>query len=454
MKQTLLNIVNKVDNSQIRHIKNARGDDVIVVPSFTMVFDSVLNDGLYPASELIKAYNQLDGAPAPVGHPIDTNGEYISAHSEEGVLYYQCGVFNKNAQLVEDETHGMRVYVEKHIHVNTAKQTERGQALLAAVNEGKPIHTSTGLLLVPNDKQGVNNKGQKYSWVATNMALDHDAILLDEEGAATPRDGVGIFANHTLHKQVTRNGAVFAVNSMVRAANEEDKDTTETQSEIYHREKSDALRAALAAKLGDQEYVYVEDFTDTHLIFENDSQFYKLSYSTSESGTITLGDTPEVVRKKTAWETVTNKLLSLFKKNQATTNPGENDMFKQFMINKLKDAKVDLDGLTDEQILAKFNELKTNEEDDAPTGETVLTDEVKDEVAKIVAETIKAGKDAADEAEKKELAEQLGLDEDEVKSMSVNSLRKLAGRNKPAFGIPAPRLNSADNTHINDTLPE
>ena len=87
--QQLTYLTNKVNNKAIRSIKNDRGDLVYVIPSFTMVFDSVLNGGLYPAAEITKSYHLLDGTPAPCGHPVNSKGEYVSASSEDGVLYYQ-----------------------------------------------------------------------------------------------------------------------------------------------------------------------------------------------------------------------------------------------------------------------------------------------------------------------------------------------------------------------------
>ncbi|MCP6182947.1 DUF2213 domain-containing protein, partial [Klebsiella pneumoniae] len=38
-------------------------------------------------------------------------------------------------------------------------------------------------------------KGKKYNEIATNMMFDHVAVLLDEPGAGTPEEGVGIFVN-------------------------------------------------------------------------------------------------------------------------------------------------------------------------------------------------------------------------------------------------------------------
>src|SRR5690606_23568032 len=60
-----------------------------------------------------------------------------------------------------------------------------------AIEAGDPIHTSTGILM---QLEPVANNA-KYGKVARNMVFDHDAILLGEEGAATPEQGVGMLVN-------------------------------------------------------------------------------------------------------------------------------------------------------------------------------------------------------------------------------------------------------------------
>ena len=64
--------------------------------------------------------------------------------------------------------------------------------MLEAINRGEPIHTSTGIFLNVEDS-GVS----EYGYIAKDMYFDHDAILLGEEGAATPSQGVGMMVNKT-----------------------------------------------------------------------------------------------------------------------------------------------------------------------------------------------------------------------------------------------------------------
>lgn len=178
-----VNIRSRVVNSAIRR-ETRNGREVIVVPSATLPDNVVMNQIKYPADVIAKSYQTIDNTPAPLGHPM-VNGKFISAQSPEGINLGWIGAHNTNVRRENG-----RVFVDKVIDVEVAKRHPRGEDLLAAINEQKPIHTSTGVML-----ETMPEKGEGYDRIATNMVFDHDAILLDEPGAATPEQGVGIYVN-------------------------------------------------------------------------------------------------------------------------------------------------------------------------------------------------------------------------------------------------------------------
>lgn len=162
------------------------GREHLVLPSYTLPDNVVMNGGLYPADEIEKSYKSLENTPAPMGHP-QIDGEYVSAYHPAAINGYYAGAFNRNVR-----RDGHRVYLEKWVDVEFAKTNAQGQALLAAIKDKQPIHTSTGVLLEP---EPVTNASAGYKWIARNMRFDHDAILINETGAATPEQGVGLFVN-------------------------------------------------------------------------------------------------------------------------------------------------------------------------------------------------------------------------------------------------------------------
>lgn len=184
-----VNLYCAVNNADIYEEVDEAGDTIIVIPSYTLPDGVVMNGGYYPADEIAKSYASLEGTLAPLGHPV-VNGEYVSANDPQAIHRFHAGAWNAKVER-QPYKGGHRVYVEKRLNKRYAEQTEKGRELLDALNKKEPIHTSTGIFL---QREEVRN-ADGYSWIARNMQFDHDAILLNETGAATPGQGVGLMVN-------------------------------------------------------------------------------------------------------------------------------------------------------------------------------------------------------------------------------------------------------------------
>lgn len=186
MKRIRVNIRTAVNSAEIRR-ERRDGRDVVVVPSATLPDGIVMNGIRYPAEEIEKSFESLEGTPAPLGHPM-LNGSFVSASDPRGMVRGFVGAWNENVR-----RDGGRVYLDKVIDVAFANQTDGGKSVLNAIEKGEPIHTSTGLICNLEGCEGDQPDGAKK--VARNMMFDHDAILLGEDGAATPQQGVGMLVN-------------------------------------------------------------------------------------------------------------------------------------------------------------------------------------------------------------------------------------------------------------------
>lgn len=213
--QVRVNIRTLANTAALRREKR-NGRDVIIVPSATLPDDVVMNDILYPAAEIAKSFKSLERTPAPLGHP-SVNGKFLSARDPEGLNQGWIGAWNENVRQEKG-----RVLLDKVIDVAVANQSEGGKRVLAAIEAGDPVHTSTGLLSFLDAANG----DVDYKFTARDIEFDHDAILLDEEGAATPEQGVGMMVN-SAGKEIQVVNSVFqeeadrelgwAVESAVRA---------------------------------------------------------------------------------------------------------------------------------------------------------------------------------------------------------------------------------------------
>lgn len=204
-KRIRVNVRTLANTKAVRKEKR-NGRDVMIVPSATLPDDVVMNDIMYPADEIEKSFASLNRTPAPFGHPI-INGKFISARDPEGINIGWIGAWNENVRRENG-----RVFLDKVIDIERANQSEDGKAVLQAVEQGSPVHTSTGLLL---DLEAANGNVD-YKYIARNMVFDHDAILLGEEGAATPDQGVGMMVNSKGEQE-----QIEVINSSLDAAENE-----------------------------------------------------------------------------------------------------------------------------------------------------------------------------------------------------------------------------------------
>lgn len=195
MKRNRVNVLTVVNSASNITTETIDGKPHIVVRGITPVVDDiVMNRKLYPAAEIEKAYNTLERNPMPLGHP-KVDGKHVSARDVRAVNEYHVGAWLQN---VSHE--GGKVTGDMYVNRQYAESSEKGKRLINRLDEmlagtnSEPIHISTGLLYSGIAANG-ESKGKKYNEIATNMMFDHVAVLLDEPGAGTPAEGVGIFVN-------------------------------------------------------------------------------------------------------------------------------------------------------------------------------------------------------------------------------------------------------------------
>ncbi|EOL9041349.1 hypothetical protein BS412_15535 [Cronobacter turicensis] len=304
-----VNVTTKVNSQAIRR-ETYNGREHLVLPSYTLPANVVMNGGLYPASEIDAHYQGLEGTLAPLGHPT-VNGQFVSAFSPEGINVGHIGAWNRNVK-----KSGNRVYAEKWVDVQVANQSEGGRELLdrvAAIERGDdvpPIHTSVAVFL-DQLEASEQQKAQGIEWVAKINVMDHDAILLHEVGAAQPEQGVGLMVNADQAKSIKTNSGALVGES--------------------YRERERRLEKAARDKfaIGPDDYAWIADFTDSQAIVIRNGGDAQVYGYTSDGGQITFDDTGTKVARQESWVAiVANKFKSLFTPQDApaTNHKTEGDM--------------------------------------------------------------------------------------------------------------------------------
>lgn len=292
-----------MNTKQIRKITH-NGREHWVLPSYTLPANVIMNGGLYPAAEIDAHYQGLEGTLAPLGHPV-VDGQFVSAFSPEGINVGHVGAFNRNVKKA-----GNRVYLEKWLDVEVAQRSEAGRELIErveALERGEdvpPIHTSVAVFLEQLEASSEQRKAGA-EWVAKINAMDHDAILLHDVGAATPEQGVGLMVNADKAVPLAPNKGALA-------------------GETY-REKEARLDRAVRVRF-DGSGAWVADFTEAQVIVVTDRDGpMRFDYS-DENGEISLSDAGTPVERETSWVAViANSLKKIFKPHQARPDSSQKE---------------------------------------------------------------------------------------------------------------------------------
>ena len=367
--------------------------------------DIVMNSRLYPADQLKAAAATLEGKPAPAGHPKNSAGQAISALNGEALASAWIGSYVRNARHEAGRTMVDIVVNEAQAraHPDGAKLIERLDAAIAG-NNTEPIHVSTGLMMDPIIANG-ESRGKKYSSIVTNIRYDHLAILLNEQGAATPEQGVGMFLNSA--------GEAEQVEEVVINAEPEDKRSAGlmgwikrligNESDMSFDQISDKLRDAMPANSWLREVYSKYVIYVTHMD-GRDAAYYRQDYAIDSAGSVSLLGSPVEVTRRVEYKPV-------------ETNSERTDAVKQQILAALNQAGINSDGMDDSALLSAYNALITKPQADALTAAN----------AKIA--QIEANAAAADAAELEKLAGQMAVNSaltaDDLKALGLKRLREI-----------------------------
>jgi len=165
------------------------GREHIVVP-VTLIVPGILNGSqgplFYPPEEIKKNPQMWNHIPIVVYHP-HRAGTSISARDPDVLNKQAIGV------LLRAKANG-KLTAEAWIDVARVEAVDN--RIISMLKEGKPVEVSTGLFTEnePAPVQSYHN-GMPYDYIARNYRPDHLAILPDQIGACSIKDGCGLLMN-------------------------------------------------------------------------------------------------------------------------------------------------------------------------------------------------------------------------------------------------------------------
>lgn len=374
----------------------------------------VMNRMAYPGDQLAAGAASLEGKPAPAGHPKNAAGQFISAANGEALFHAYVGAYAKNARHEGGRTLVDVVVNEAQAkaHPDGAKLIERLDAAIANTN-AEPIHVSTGLYCEPITANGESN-GKPYDRIATQIRYDHLAILLNERGAGTPEDGVGMFLNAAGQPEEVETVTVNTAPEDKRSAG-----LMRWVNRLLGNGSGDLSFDAITSRLYEQLQVvqkdaWLREVFDRYAIWTaGDGRLWKQDYTVSSDGSVAFAGTAVEVTRKVQYEPVTNQ---------------ERDPMKDQILAALNAAGIAVAGLDDAALLTAYNALQAKPHKDALVA-------ANSQLAAIQLQA-NAAADAELTALATELAVNTSLKPEDFKAMGLARCKELKANAKAAPVLP------------------
>ncbi|AZU97943.1 hypothetical protein [Vibrio phage LP.1] len=206
-----VNFFTNVSSCQIENKGNGRW----VLSSIPVTVDNdVMNGVYYPESENKLGINTYIGRPVTLDHPLDENGNPVSAMSKNGLMEHFSG-----GAIVAAYNHQGVNYMDVEFKEALLAAQDGGEYYINKLKNKEPIGVSTGLTFIGNEESGVAANGKEYSMTAKGQIGDHLAMLPDNK---PPAGG----ANTFIRFNGENDDQVMAVNTDEWIANMEADDKT------------------------------------------------------------------------------------------------------------------------------------------------------------------------------------------------------------------------------------
>ena len=279
------------------------------------------------------------------------------------------------------------------------------------------------------------------------MVFDHDAILLDNIGAATPEQGVGMAVNKDGDKI---DAEVF---SLPNNDGKEEPQVNESFSEI---------REALFKAIQQPPYNgdWIEEIFEDEVVFAIGDELLKVSYIITDGKAMITG-IPLPVDKKVEYELKSNE---------------KGDAMRDLLVNALKAAGITVnEDISDDELLAKYNQLQANQEESEEEEEEEPSEPSNaDAITEAVTNALKPVTDKLTDLENKlnankdeevnKYASIIGnsdkypaLTADDAKLLPLDKLKEMAANCQTAYGIPGFNVNlegGNDDQSVPTEMPE
>lgn len=286
-------------------VETLEGREHIVVP-MVILTEGVHNGSsgpiYYAPEELSKTPVAWDHKPIVVYHP-EQNGEGITACQPSVINNQKVGI------MLNTRFEGKRLRSEAWIEKWRADLVD--PRIMAAITSNQMMEVSTGVF-IDTEKVDGKWKTEDYVGIARNFRPDHLALLPDQVGACSIKDGAGLLRNTSTTPEL---GVGMAMSPIAkRRARMSAKKMMKT-SVVYNELSFDDIRQDLCNALVQKypvpgnantlySYPYIEDVYSNFFVYSRDGKLFRLGYTSDDTGIKLGSETPVEVYEVTEYRTV------------------------------------------------------------------------------------------------------------------------------------------------------
>ncbi len=321
-----------------------KGRDYLVAP-MTLIVPGVLPGSqgpvLYPDAVVNQGFERWNGIPIVVYHP-QKDGQFITARQPDVLNASGIGeVFNASF--------GDKLTAEGWFDVERTKEVD--VRVYNALVKGEKIELSTGLFgkaepVEEKDRAKAIFNGKAYTATLTAYVPDHLAVLPDETGACSLKDGCGVMVN---------------------------EEYVLTDNELDHDQIRQSIYMALRGQLKQSDpYCYILFVYDDHFVYEQNGNYFKQKYAKTDTGVTLSEKKPVKVMKEVSFvpvgnseqDTLTNNLQEVIDMALTADQRKEHVSFLVTNCSCYKGMEEHLTKLSDETLVnLKAKEQKLKDQD-------------------------------------------------------------------------------------------
>lgn len=305
----------------------------------------------HPATELANSASFWEGMPVVINHPQDDSGNYITANSVPEKIV---------GMVKEPEMVGNKLKAK--IYVDVDKTSIQSPTLITMLKANKIIEVSTGVFSDEEKEEGVWN-GEKYVAVAKNHKPDHLAILPNDTGACSVKDGCGIRVNKQ-NKEMDGQELIVHQGLLVdfRSLQANKLSYSEISEMIWDKlrglnvddSQGNRIKSCYTEAIYDDFFIYQETTYGTAPGREVSRKFYQQNYSVSDKdNTIGFTGTPIEVVKELKYKQITNNKEKMTESKKPCPESG---LCKEAKVEALIAHKLTVYTLEDKEMLMGLDE--------------------------------------------------------------------------------------------------